>query len=47
VGETQTWGARLTTLIPDSLIEKLAAASVQKFSKRIGHSLGYQLVFGT
>ena len=47
VGETQTWGARLTTLIPSSVSEKLAAASVQKFSRRIGHSLNYQIVFGT
>lgn len=46
VGETQRWGARLTTLIPNRLSEKLAAAAVQKFSKRIGHSLDYQLVFG-
>ena len=46
VDETLTWGGRLTTLIPNGLSEKLAAASVQKFSQRIGHSLRYQLVFG-
>ena len=45
VDETLSLGARLITFIPNSLSEKLAAASVQKFSKRIGHSLDYQLVF--
>ena len=46
VGERLTWGGRLTTLIPEAFSEKLAAASVKNFSKRIGHSLDYQLVFG-
>ena len=46
LGETLTWGGRLTTLIPDGLSEKLAADSVRKFSKRVGHNLDYQLVFG-
>ncbi|MBK6575745.1 MAG: hypothetical protein IPG17_06045 [Sandaracinaceae bacterium] len=45
VGETQGLGGRLTTLIPVSLSEKMAAGSVQKFSKRIGHSLEYKLTF--
>jgi len=45
VGETQSVGGRLTTLIPVGLSEKLAAGSVQKFSKRIGHSLDYKLTF--
>ena len=46
VGETLTWGGRLTTLIPGALSEKLAAASVRRFSKLIGHNLEYRLDFG-
>ena len=45
VGEEQGIGGRLTTLIPVSLSEKMAAGSVRKFSQRIGHSLDYKLTF--
>lgn len=42
-GEPQDVGAWLTTLIPVSLSERMAAKSVARFSERIGHSLKYKI----
>ena len=42
-GEPQSVGAWLTTLIPVSVSEKMAAKSVARFSERIGHSLDYKI----
>lgn len=43
VGEAMSVGGWLTTRIPVSLSEKMASASVTRFSERIGHSLAYEL----
>ena len=43
VGETFGFGGWLTTRIPVTLAERLAAKSVTRFSERIGHSLEYTL----
>lgn len=45
VGEALGLGARLTTLIPVRVSEKMSAASIRRFSQRIGHSLAYTLTF--
>ena len=45
VGENQSIRGWLTTLIPVKLSEKMAAGSVRKFSDRIGHDIGYELVW--
>jgi hypothetical protein len=45
-GESQGVGAWLTTLIPPSVSERVAAKSVTRFSERIGHSLDYQITWG-
>ena len=42
-GERQGLGGWLTTRIPVSVSEKMAAKSVTRFSERIGHSLDYTL----
>lgn len=42
-GEPQGIGEWLTTLIPVSVSERMAAKSVARFSKRIGHSLDYRI----
>jgi hypothetical protein len=42
-GESPGVGAWLTTLIPVSVSEKMAAKSVERFSHRIGHSLDYKI----
>jgi hypothetical protein len=42
-GEEQSFAARLTTLIPVSVSEKMAARAVRRFSSRIGHSMDYTL----
>lgn len=42
-GEPQGLGEWLTTLIPVSVSERMAAKSVARFSERIGHSLDYQI----
>jgi len=42
-GETHGLGAWLTTLIPVSVSERMAAKSVTRFSQRIGHSLDYRI----
>ena len=42
-GEPQGVGAWLTTLIPVSVSERMAAKSVTRFSERIGHSLEYKI----
>jgi hypothetical protein len=39
--------AWLTTLIPIALSERMAAKSVARFSKRIGHSMGYTTEWGS
>lgn len=44
-GESNGIGGWLTTKIPVSLSERLAAKSVRTFSERIGHSLDYSLVW--
>jgi len=44
-GESQSIRGWLTTLIPVKLSEKMAAGSVRKFSARIGHDIGYELVW--
>jgi hypothetical protein len=43
--EEQGFGGWLTTLIPVSLSEKMAAKSVRKFSSRIKHSMDYELIW--
>ncbi len=45
-GERQGVGAWLTTLIPVSMSERMAAKSVTRFSERIGHSLDYRIAWG-
>lgn len=42
-GERLSLGGWLATLIPVPLSEKMAAASVRRFSERIGHSMEYRL----
>ncbi len=44
-GEQQGLGEWLTTLIPVSVSEKMAAKSVARFSERIGHSLDYRITW--
>ena len=46
-GEDQGIGAWLTTKIPIGMSEKMAAKSVRRFSERIGHSLDYDLSWGS
>jgi hypothetical protein len=43
--EPHTFGGWLTTLIPVSTSEKMAAASVRRFSERAGHSMDYTLTW--
>jgi hypothetical protein len=43
VGEKQSFGAWLTTLIPVSASEKMAARAVRQFSERISHSVAFEL----
>ena len=45
-GEPQGLGAWLTTTIPVSASERMAAKSVARFSERIGHSLDYRITWG-
>ena len=47
VGEPQGLGEWLTTLIPVSVSERMAAKSVRRFSERIGHSLDYRITWAT
>ena len=44
-GEPQGVGEWLTTLIPVSVSERMAAKSVARFSERIGHSLEYRITW--
>lgn len=44
-GELQSLGGWLTTLIPSKVAERATAKSVSRFSERIGHSLGYRIVW--
>jgi hypothetical protein len=44
-GESRGMGAWLTTLIPPSVSERVAAKSVARFSERIGHSLDYRIAW--
>ncbi|MCA9533436.1 MAG: hypothetical protein KC593_07160 [Myxococcales bacterium] len=41
--EQQSFGGWLTTLIPAAMTERTSAASVRRFSERIGHSMTYTL----
>jgi len=45
VGEQLDVGGWLTTRIPVDLSEKMASASVKKFSARIGHDVGYSITW--
>lgn len=45
-GETADIGTRLIALVPEKVIDSMAGKSVQKFSKRIGHSLEYKITWG-
>ena len=45
VGEPQGVGEWLTTVIPVSVSERMAAKSVARFSERIGHSLDYRITW--
>lgn len=45
VGEPLGVGGWLTTRIPVPVSEKMAAASVRKFSQRIGHDLSYRITW--
>ncbi len=45
IGEPQGVGAKLISLIPISLSEKMAAKSIRTFSAQIGHSLSYELTW--
>mgnify|MGYP007032566703 CR=1 FL=1 len=42
-GEAFDLGTRLLSLVPDSVVDRMAARSVRKFSERIGHSLEYRI----
>ncbi len=46
VGEPMGVGGWLTTRIPVALSEKMASASVRKYSARIGHDLSYAISWG-
>ncbi len=46
VGEPLGLGGWLTTRIPVGLSERMASASVRRFSERIGHDLSYRAVWG-
>ena len=43
IGEKQSGWAKLVSLIPVSLSERMAGKSIRQFSNRIGHSLAYAL----
>jgi hypothetical protein len=43
--ETLSWGSRLSNWIPTSLKMKLATKSIRTFSKNIGHSLDFELIW--
>jgi hypothetical protein len=45
VGEPQGLGEWLTSWIPVSVSERMAAKSVRRFSERIGHSLDYRITW--
>lgn len=45
-GETADIGTRLIALVPETVIDKMAARAVRKFSQNIGHSLDYKIVWG-
>jgi hypothetical protein len=44
-GEVQGLGAKLVSLLPVQMSEKMAAKSVRQFSKQIGHSVDYELIW--
>lgn len=46
VAEPLGLGGWLTTRIPASVSEKMASASVRRFSRRIGHDLSYRITWG-
>ena len=45
VGETIDFGGWLTTRIPVGVSERMASQSVQRFSRRIGHDLTYEMTW--
>ena len=45
VGESRTMMGRLTGLLPPSVTLKLARKSIQEYSEKAGHALGYRLVW--
>ncbi len=45
VGESRTMMGRLTGLLPPSVTLKLARKSIQEYSEKAGHDLGYRLVW--
>jgi len=42
-GEAQTLGAKLVSMLPVGLSEKMAAKSVRRFSAQIGHTMTYEM----
>ncbi len=45
MGEEQSFGAKLISMLPVGMSEKMAAKSVGRFSEKIGHSMHYELVW--
>lgn len=43
--EVASIGTRLISIIPDTVVDKMAGKSVRNFSERIGHSLDYTIVW--
>ena len=43
IDEQQGWGAKLVSMIPVTVSEKMAGKSIRQFSQRIGHSLDFEL----
>ncbi|MEM6531125.1 MAG: hypothetical protein AAF654_00810 [Myxococcota bacterium] len=46
VGEVQTFGSRVSKLIPVGLKKKLARKGIREYSEKIGHSLDYTITWG-
>ena len=44
-GEKLSFGGRVSSVIPAFLKKKLAAKSIRQFSKRINHSLDFELTW--
>ena len=45
VGEARTIVGRISGLLPSELTLKLARKSIQEYSEKCGHDLGYQLTW--